>query len=281
MTLPPSPGEPASDGPASEGPAFTGPLTDGPEAVRERTRRAWEEASQKHVREDAELLAEARTARLLPVEEEQLAPLLPGARVLHPQSGHGIDDHALVRLGARSVLGLDYSRTAVRAAQGRADRLGAPITYRVAELPPTGLADGSIDVVYTGKGALIWIEDLAAWAAEMHRVLRPGGHLFVFEAHPLVPLWAWDEDEARVRPDRSYFAASHVNDTFPAGGATERQRTLAELIMTITGAGFTLRHLAEHPDPFWFPGGERAAAWDGRLPNTVSLLARREEIPAP
>ena len=245
-------------------------------STHEHTRRAWEDASQKHVREYAEHLELARTARLLPIEEQLLGPLLRGAEVLHPQSGHGLDDHALVRLGARSVLGIDYSPTAAEAAQRRADELAVPCRYQVAELPRTDLPSGMTDLVYTGKGALIWIEDLAAWAEEMHRLLRPGGHLFVYEAHPLVPLWAWDADEARVREDRSYFAAGHINDTFPARGATEHQRSLAELVMTVQGAGFELLHLAEHPDPFWQPDGEApAAAWDGRLPNALSLLARR------
>ena len=46
---------------------------------REHTRAAREDASQKHVREYAEHLELARVARLLPVEEEVLGPLLPGA----------------------------------------------------------------------------------------------------------------------------------------------------------------------------------------------------------
>ena len=85
-------------------------------STHENTRAAWEDASQKHVREYAEHLELARTARLLPIEEELLRPLVAGAQVLHPQSGHGLDDHALMRLGAGSVLGLDYSPTAVGAA---------------------------------------------------------------------------------------------------------------------------------------------------------------------
>lgn len=242
----------------------------------EDTRRAWDKASQKHVREYADHLAQARTARLLPIEEDLLRPLVGGAEVLHPQSGHGLDDHALIRLGARGVLGLDYSPTAVEAAQRRADDLQAPCRYTVAELPGTGVPAGIADLVYTGKGALIWMADLEAWAAEMHRLLRPGGHLFVYEAHPLAPVWAGDADEARVREDRSYFAASHVNDSFPARGATEHQRTLAQLVMTVIGAGFELVHVAEHPDPFWKDESvPPAAAWDGRLPNAISLLARR------
>jgi hypothetical protein len=42
----------------------------------------------------------------------------------------------------------------------------------------------------------------------------------VYEGHPAVPLWTWDEDTPGIRDDRSYFARSHVNDTFPARGAT-------------------------------------------------------------
>jgi hypothetical protein len=36
-----------------------------------------------------------------------------------------------------------------------------------------------------------------------------------------------------------------------------------------------LLSLAEYPEPSWRPAGIRAAAWDGRLPNAYSLLARR------
>ena len=107
------------------------------------TRQAWDEASAKHVREHREHLEQARTWSLLPIEEELLRPLLHGAEVLHPQSGHGLDDHALIRLGARSVLGVDYSPTAVSAAQRRADELDVPCRYEVAELPESGLPGGA------------------------------------------------------------------------------------------------------------------------------------------
>jgi hypothetical protein len=40
-----------------------------------------------------------------------------------------------------------------------------------------------------GKGALIWMADLDGWAREVARLLRPSGHLFVYQAHPAVILW--------------------------------------------------------------------------------------------
>lgn len=244
-------------------------------STHEETRAAWASASEKYENEADELLDQARTHRLEPIEEEVLAKDVRGAAVVHPMSGHGLDDLALIRLGAASVLGLDYSPAAVRSAQQRADDLGLPCTYREVELPATGLPDGEADLVYTGKGALIWVADLAGYLAEMRRILRPGGAFFVYEAHPLVPLWTWDTDVARARGDRSYFAPGHVNDTFPARGAYEHQRTLAQMVTGVLEAGFAVEHLAEHPDPFWKWEGLEAAAWDGRLPNSYSLLARR------
>ena len=46
--------------------------------------------------------------------------------VVHLQSGRDLADVALVEAGARPVLGIDDSQVAVRAAQRRADDLGAP-----------------------------------------------------------------------------------------------------------------------------------------------------------
>jgi ubiquinone/menaquinone biosynthesis C-methylase UbiE len=243
--------------------------------VHHEMQKAWESASQKYVREYDALLAKARSARLFPVEEAVLGGVVPGADVVHPMSGHGIDDVALIHLGARSVIGVDYSPTAAAAAQRRADELDVACRYVTATLPASGLDDNSADLVYTGKGALIWVEDLGAWLSEMRRLLRPRGHLFIYEAHPLAPLWSWEPGTVEVRGDRGYFARTHVNDSFPAGGAVEFQRTLAETIMGITGAGFELLHLEEHAEPFWRPDGVAAAAWNGQVPNAFSLLARR------
>ena len=240
------------------------------------TRAAWAIASRKYEDYYDEHLEEARTVALLPEEVEALGDLVVGADVVHPMSGHGLDDIALARLGARSVHGLDYSEAALSSAQRRADELGLPCRYTRAVMPDSGLEAACADLVYTGKGALIWLPDLPAFFAEVHRLLRDGGWFYVYEAHPLVPLWAWDTDEIRVRPDRSYFAPSHVNDTFPANGAVERQYSLSAIVMACRRAGLEIEHLDEHPEPFWRPGHlAAAAAWDGRVPNSFSLLARR------
>lgn len=97
----------------------------------------------------------------------------------------------------------------------------------------------------------------------------------MYEAHPAVILWTWDEDRPRIREDRSYFGRSHANDPFPGRGAVEWQWTLGEIITAVAAAGMEILHLGEYPEPFWRAGGVSAAAWSGRLPNSFALLARR------
>jgi SAM-dependent methyltransferase len=244
---------------------------------------AWEAASVKHVREYDDLLAQAASgSSLTEAERDLLAPVLREApEVVHLQSGHGLDDVALVRAGARSVVGVDYSQVAAGAAQRRADELGVPCRYIVGEVPAAPLAGACADLVYTGKGALIWMPDLTAWARCAARLVRPEGHLFVYEEHPAASLWTWDEDRPCIREDRDYFGRSHVNDTFPAHGAVQWQSTLGQVVTAVADAGLQIVHLGEYAEPFWRMGGVSAAAWNGRLPNAYALLALLARLPGP
>jgi SAM-dependent methyltransferase len=240
-------------------------------------RRVWETASAKYVRDYDETLAIAASgSSLLDVERRLLHDvLLTAPRVVHLQSGNGTDDVALVHAGARSVIGVDYSEVAVGAAQRRAIELGVRCRYVLAALPGAPLASASADLVYTGKGALIWMPNLTSWAQDIARLLRPSGHLFVYEEHPAAALWSWDTSETRIRADRNYFAPTHVNDSFPGDGATQWQWTLGDVVTAVAGAGLHVVQLSEHGEPFWRMGGVSAAAWSGRLPNSLALLARR------
>jgi SAM-dependent methyltransferase len=246
------------------------------ESAIQANRQAWESASHKYLREYDDFLAQAAAGTsLLDRERELLADvLIRSPEVVHLQSGNGTDDVALIQAGAKSVVGVDYSEVTVRAARQRAAALGVDCRYVVAALPGAPLASASADLVYTGKGALVWMPDLEAWAQDVVRLLRPSGHLFIYEEHPAAVLWTWDEDEPRIRADRSYFGASHVNDTFPASGAVEWQHTLGEIVTTVAAAGMQIVHLAEYAEPFWRMGGVCAAAWNGHVPNSFALLAR-------
>jgi hypothetical protein len=71
---------------------------DGMDGVTQANREAWEAASHKHIREYDDLLAQAAAGcSLNVVERDLLAGILShDPDVVHLQSGHGLDDAALV-----------------------------------------------------------------------------------------------------------------------------------------------------------------------------------------
>ena len=253
-----------------------------------RNRDAWNIASRKHVDEAKLLVGPSRGVRSLTDDEQLLlSPLLERRPlVVHLQSGDGRDDIDLVALGARCVVGVDFSEVAVGAATARAIASSAAVRYAVGEATRVPLRSAFADIVYTGKGALMWLPDLTRWADEVARILKPGGALFVYDAHPAAALWTRDDDRARINADVDYFGGTRVNDTFPASAiarfgsddrpdAVEFQWPLSAIVTAIVDAGLVIAHLGEYPEPFWRPPGPTAAAWDGTLPNAFSLLARK------
>ena len=50
----------------------------------------------------------------------------------------------------------------------------------------SALGADRFDLVYTGVGALCWLPDIRRWARTVAGLLRPGGRLFIREAHPMM-----------------------------------------------------------------------------------------------
>ncbi|WP_104477785.1 class I SAM-dependent methyltransferase [Actinokineospora auranticolor] len=112
---------------------------------------------------------------------------LAGRDVAHLQCHIGAETVAIAARGAR-VVGLDISAESVRAAREIAADKGVSVAYVHADVHDAAEALGRerFDVVYTGKGALCYVPDLAAWAEQVAALLRPGGQVYVVEFHPLL-----------------------------------------------------------------------------------------------
>lgn len=106
-----------------------------------------------------------------------------GALALDVGAGTGDMAFELRRLGARQVIGVDFSpemlKVALRKAEGRSDGPG----WALADALHLPFSDGSFDCV-TNAFVLRNLSDLKAGLAEMGRVLKPGGRLVCLDMTP-------------------------------------------------------------------------------------------------
>ena len=171
----------------------------------------------------------------------------------------------------RTVVGLDYSADQLRVARGRSASVvrgdGAALVVRGdgAALP---FADGTFAAVAT-----LWIstdvDDFAEVLAEAARVLRPGGLLGFYGAHPCFngPHVEWLVDGG-VRAHPTYRLAGWHQPApwwgpFVRARVGMRQVPLADLVNAFVRTGLVIEHVAEH--------GRRA------VPTILAVRARKPE----
>src|SRR6266699_7263744 len=108
-----------------------------------------------------------------------------GKTLLHLQCHFGLDTLSWARLGA-TVTGVDFSEEAIAAAKALAAELGIAATFIASDLYrlPEVLQE-QFDVVYTSRGVLGWLPDIAAWGRVAAQFVRPGGFMYVTEIHPV------------------------------------------------------------------------------------------------
>jgi SAM-dependent methyltransferase len=264
--------------------------------IHDETARGWDIVARTKYRaefNDHVALLRAGGHDLLEPEVAVLVPLLPGSHVVHLQCSHGLDTLGLMNAGAESAAGIDISPEMIAQARDKARAAGIAADFCCADAcdPPTELCE-TADVVYTGRGAIPWIQDLRLWAAAVRRLLRPGGHFFLFEGHPLDALWDRDEDHLVLRTAVSYFDAQAREHTgFPASVVSrergdDRPRMLerywrpGQVIEELLAVGLSLVHFREYPAQYWdqFPNWPQEVR--DSLPHSYSVLALRADAGA-
>jgi SAM-dependent methyltransferase len=124
-------------------------------------------------------------ARAADIHDHLVAELAPrrGERWLDVGTGTGVVAVRAARAGA-SVTGLDLAPAMIETATRLAADEALSIVYAVGDAEQLPYPDGSFDVISSSFGA-IFAPDQAAAAAELARVIRPGGR---------VGLTAWNPD---------------------------------------------------------------------------------------
>ncbi|MEV6849056.1 class I SAM-dependent methyltransferase [Actinoplanes sp. NPDC051411] len=208
---------------------------------------------------------------------------LTGRDVLHLQCHLGTETAAFAERGARRVVGLDISGTAVAEARRLAT---APIEYVRANVydAPTALDGDRFDVVYTGKGALCYLPDLPRWAGVVAELLRPGGLLYLVEFHPLLVSLGLvpSGPDLLLRHDYLEGRGAQLRDgtyTYTDGPALtestevyEWAHGLGEVVSVLAGAGFRITSLRESDELPW-------PRWPGMVPTGTGFWRLPDDAP--
>jgi SAM-dependent methyltransferase len=158
-----------------------------------------------------------------------------GKRVLDAGCGPGLYAHELVARGA-IVTGFDESAVMVQLAR---ERLGQTAEVRQASLaePLSWAADNSFDLVLMAL-VLHYLDERVAALRELHRVLRPGGHLVLSTHHPTGNL---------LIHGGSYFAVEPVDDTWADAWRVRYWRAPLQVMCDeFAEARFVIDRLVEH-----------------------------------
>ena len=252
-------------------------------------RAAWDEAAERYEGwfDEAVALIRSGGTNLFGVETQLIGDLHGRCRrAIHLQCAGGRDTLSLWNQGADEVVGIDFSPRMLELAARLSEATGAParwIRSDVLETPHE--LDGTADLVYTGRGSLIWLQDLDAWAAVIARLLSPTGRFVLFEGHPAEWLFDVDEDGRWIATDYDYFGGAEASK----GWAPEyidrlsipeddqhwkfaRAWTLGEVITALLGAGLRLDAVAEHPIDWWGGHADVRPEDRGRIPLSFSVV---------
>ncbi len=255
-------------------------------------RLAWDEAAERYegwLAEAIELIGGGGT-NLYPVELERIGDLHGRCRrAIHLQCAGGRDTLSLWNAGADEVIGIDFSPRMLDLARRLTAAVGAPARWIESDVLDTPHdLDGTADLVYTGRGSLMWLADLDAWAAVLARLLSPAGRLVIFEGHPAEWLFDVDEDGRWIVTDYDYFGGPEASRgwspeyidhlSIPDGEQHwkfARAWTLGEIVTAIARTGLRIEEVAEHPVDWWAGHADVAADERGRVPLSFSIVATR------
>ena len=105
-----------------------------------------------------------------------------GKLVLDIGCGGGIYTRAIAQMGAKKVIGLDFSEHMINAAIENSKDYPT-VSFVIGDALATGLQDGQYDIVFE-RALVHHIHDLQACCHEIYRLLKPGGTCIIQDRTP-------------------------------------------------------------------------------------------------
>lgn len=167
----------------------------------EANRQAWNEVAPIHAEHRMEqLLIDLQDPHVSGLDKIECAFFtsvnVRGKSVVQLCCNNGRELLSVKKLGAGRCLGVDISECFIEQARqlSQASQLVCEfVCADVLDLTPTD--DDAFDIVYITIGALTWIPDLDAFFGVVNRLLKPGGHLFIYDMHPFLNVFEVDDPE--------------------------------------------------------------------------------------
>jgi len=205
---------------------------------------------------------------ILALEERELPRLLPaiaGASILDVGCGTG---RWLQRLEAQSPLSVTGCDSSPAMLQRARQKISAATVLHLGAASSLPCFDNSCDLILASF-VLGYVDDLSGFAAECARVLKPGGHVFLSDLHPITATQqGWT---------RSYKAEQG------GGRLVAHSRLLPDIVASFAEYGFNLSSLEEPsfdiPERFIFVQANKLADYEklGDLP-AIYLLGLRKKV---
>jgi SAM-dependent methyltransferase len=232
-------------------------------------REAWNEATLKHqqgrkidykkefLKPEYSTLDKVITAKLNDIG-------VKGKTIAQPNCNNGRELLSVLNMGAASGVGFDISDTVIEEA-----RELAKISDKAVEFVRTNIDDidekyfNRFDLVFITIGALSWMPDLNKYFKIISNLLKPGGHLVMYEQHPFMyvfeckgePLF---DPEDPMKIFHSYFRTEPwVEDdgidyigktTYKSATTYSYTQTVSDIINPIIKNGIKLIEFNEYPE---------------------------------
>ncbi len=158
------------------------------------------------------------------------------------------------KAGAARCVGVDVSENILSQAKQLAQASDQEVEFiHISLYDLNDSYNDAFGVVYVTIGVLGWLPDLPGFFKVVERLLRPGGHLFLYDQHPILGIF---DPAQKLVVDSSYFRREpFVEEVLPdymdpsqTGRATSYwfQHTLSSILTLCLDSSLTITHFEEH-----------------------------------